>query len=392
MSRLPRNVLALAAVSFLTDASSELIAPLLPLVLTTTLGATPTMIGMIEGAAESTAALLKLVSGRWSDRLSRRKPLVVAGYTIASVVRPLVAFATSSGQVLAIRLLDRVGKGVRGAPRDAMIADAVGPGERGRAFGAHRAADHAGAVVGPLLAWWLLSRGVAPRELFAWAAVPGALAVVVAVFGVREQPRVRGASTGSTSSDSRPLPARFWGVLAAIALFTLGNATDAFLLLRASELGIPTTQLPLLWGALHLIKSASSTPAGALSDRVGRIPLVVAGWIWYAVMYVGFAAATTTAHVWLLFGGYGMVFGLTEGSEKALIADLATPSLRGTAFGWYQLCIGIAALPASMLFGVVWTARGAAQAFQLGAGFAVAAIVLLLASSRLLPRSTESSE
>jgi MFS family permease len=381
MSRLPRNVLALAAVSFLTDVSSELIAPLLPLVLTTTLGATPMMVGLIEGAAESVAALLKLASGRWYDRITRRKPLVLFGYTLATVVRPLVAIATSSGQVLAIRLLDRVGKGVRGAPRDAMIADAVPAHERGRAFGAHRAADHAGAVVGPLLGWWMLSRGVAPRDLFLWASVPGALAVFVAVFGVRESLRARTASADSVRADVDQLPREFWRVLVAIGLFTLGNATDAFLLLRATELGIPVTQLPLLWGALHVVKSMSSTPAGSLSDRVGRVPLVLAGWIWYALMYLGFAAAATVMHVWLLFLSYGLVFGLTEGSEKALIADLAPASRRGTAFGWYQLTIGIAALPASVLFGAVWTARGASQAFQMGAALAACAAVVLLGTS-----------
>jgi MFS family permease len=381
VSRLPRNVLALAAVSFLTDASSELIAPLLPLVLTTTLGATAAFVGLIEGAAESTAAILKLLSGRWSDRWQRRKPLVVAGYALAALVRPLVALATSASQVLAIRLADRVGKGIRGAPRDALIADAVSPSDRGRAFGAHRAADHAGAVVGPLLAWWFLSQGMAPTSIFAIAAIPGALAVLVALVLVRESPRERRVPSAAEAPapDGAPFPRQFWGVLTAIVLFTLGNSTDAFLLLRATELGVPTVQLPLLWGALHVVKSVSSTPAGALSDRIGRTPLVVAGWLWYALLYVGFGHATSTREIWLLFIAYGLVFGLTEGSEKALIADLAPADRRGTAFGWYQLSIGVAALPASVLFGWLWTHYSAATAFRVGATLGATATVVLLA-------------
>lgn len=409
MPRLPRTVWALAAVSFLTDAASELIAPLLPLVLTTALGASPLMLGLIEGAAESTAALLKLQSGRWSDRLRRRTPLVVAGYALAALVRPLVAFATSAPQVLAIRLLDRVGKGIRGAPRDALIADSVAPADRGRAFGTHRAADHAGAVVGPLVAWWLLQRGVTPANLFVWAAVPGALSVLVALVAVRESPRRRdpaapaapaapdapGARLASAAptrgpalmaapdrGTAPPLPSALRGVLLAIGCFTLANATDAFLLLRATSLGVPTVQLPLLWAALHLVKTVSSRPAGALSDRVGRRPLVVLGWSWYALVSVGFALAQSALALWVLTLAYGLVHGLTEGAEKALVADLAPPAVRGTAFGWYQLSVGVAALPASLLFGAIWTRWGAPAAFATSAALAVAALAVLLAAAR----------
>ncbi|MCU0649318.1 MAG: MFS transporter [Gemmatimonadaceae bacterium] len=392
MARLPRNVWALAAVSFWTDVSSELIAPLLPTILTVGLAATPAMLGLIEGAAESTAALLKLWSGRWSDRVVRRKPLVVAGYTIASIVRPLVAVATSATQVLAIRMADRVGKGLRSAPRDALIADAVSPTERGRAFGVHRAADHAGAVVGPLVAWALLARGVGVRDVFLAAAVPGAIAVLIAWFAVREVPRAVSApaaavahdavtSSSPTRAHDAPSLRALRTPLVAITLFALGNSTDAFLLLRAGQLGVPVAQLPLLWALLHVVKSASSAPGGALSDRVGRVPLVVAGWLLYVVLYLGFAVAHAPWHAWALFAAYGVVFGLSEGTEKAMIADLAPATARGRAFGWYHLAIGIAALPASVLFGVVWTHWSAGAAFAIGSVLAfVAALVLLSAS------------
>ncbi|MDQ8172888.1 MAG: MFS transporter [Gemmatimonadota bacterium] len=378
------NVLALAAVSFLTDASSEIIAPLLPLFLVGTLGASVSMVGIIEGGAEAVASVLKLASGWWSDRVSRRKPLIVAGYTIASLVRPLIAVAQTASQVLMIRLVDRVGKGMRGAPRDALLAASVPAEHRGRAFGFHRAADHAGAVVGPLIALACLhGLGMPVRQLFWVAAVPGALAVLVAVVFVRE---ARGVPTGAVASTGPsavipaavdPLPRRFWLTLLPMLLFTLGNSTDAFLLLRASQLGVPTALIPLLWVLLHLVKSASSTPGGALSDRIGRRPLIVAGWLLYAAVYAGFALATTPWHAWLLFAVYGVVFGLTEGTEKALVADLVPAARRGAAYGWYQGTVGIAALPASIVFGAVWDSYRAPAAFTMGAALAVAAAVTM---------------
>ncbi len=383
-----RNVLALAAVSFLTDASSEIIAPLLPLFLVGTLGATVSMVGVIEGGAEAVASLLKLASGWWSDRVSRRKPLIVAGYTIASLVRPLVAIAQSASQVLAIRLVDRVGKGIRGAPRDALLAASTPAEFRGRAFGFHRAADHAGAVVGPLIALaclqWL---GMPVRQVFWVAAIPGALAVMVAIACVREERRgPLAVRVVAAPADPKPgtdvgtptaLPPSFWLAMLPILVFTLGNSTDAFLLLRASQLGVPTALIPLVWVLLHLVKSASSTPAGALSDRVGRRPLIVAGWGLHAAVYAGFSLATDPWHAWALFGVYGVVFGLTEGAEKALVADLVPAPRRGTAFGWYQATVGVAALPASITFGVVWDTFGSPTAFGMGAALAVVAAVVM---------------
>ena len=371
-------MIALGVVSFLTDVSSEMIYPLLPAFLTITLGASAATLGAIEGAAESTAALLKLASGWWSDRMRRRKPLVVFGYALSSAVRPLVAIAQAAGQVLAIRLVDRVGKGVRGAPRDALIADSVDPAVRGRAFGFHRAADHAGAVVGPLVAFALLQwMGVDMRAVFWLAAIPAALAVLAAVLWVRE-PRHHSAVRAAAPDLRQPLPRSFWAYLVILLVFTLGNATDAFLLLRAQQLGVPLAMLPILWGLLHLVKSAASTAGGSLSDRIGRRPSLVAGWAVFALVYAGFAGATTQWHAWVLFAAYGIFFALTEGPERALVADVVPADRRGTAFGWFNLTIGIGALPASVIFGLLWDARGPRASFFLGSALALAASGALL--------------
>ena len=377
-------MLVLAAVSLLTDASSEIIYPLLPIFLTTVLGTSAAAVGAIEGAAETTSALLKLASGWWSDRASRRKPLVVTGYALASLARPLVAIAQSAGQVLAIRLTDRVGKGIRGSPRDALIAESVDPSIRGRAFGFHRAADHAGAVIGPLIAFALLRWEQLPlRTVFLFAALPGVLSVIVLVMGVRETPRdMRAASAtkkAAMPSLGAPLGRAFWTFLISVLLFTLGNSTDAFLILRANQLGVSVALVPILWAALHVVKSAASVPGGALSDRFGRKPLILAGWAVYAVVYLGFGKATETWHAWALFLAYGMFFGLTEGTQAALIADLVGSARRGTAYGWYYLAVGVGALPASVLFGLMWDRVSARAAFDLGAALAFAAALVLLA-------------
>jgi MFS family permease len=375
-SRLGRNVIALGAVSFFTDVSSEMIYPLLPVFLTAVLGANASFIGAIEGAAETTAALLKLASGWWSDRVRKRKPLVVIGYGIASIARPLVAIAQTASQVLVIRVSDRVGKGIRNAPRDALIAESVDPSIRGRAFGFHRAMDNAGGILGPLIAFAVLTWHVAAiRTVFWLAAIPAVLSVVVLVVFVRDVPRPAAAPAMGAPDLSQPLGARFWRVLGVIFLFTLGNSTDAFLLLRANQLGVPVALAPILWAALHVVKTASNIPGGTLSDRIGRRPTLIAGWLLYAAVYFGFARATAMWQAWALFGVYGIFFGLTEGSERALVADMVGLERRGTAFGWYNLAIGLGALPASLLFGFVWDRAGAPAAFVMGASLALAAAV-----------------
>ena len=381
--RLPRTVIALGAVSLLTDASSEMIYPLLPIFLSSVLGAGPLAIGAIEGAAESVASLLKLASGWWSDRLPRRKVLVVVGYGIASIVRPLIGLAQSIAQVLAIRLTDRAGKGIRGAPRDALIADAVDPSQRGRAYGFHRAMDHTGAVVGPLVAAALLKwGGLSLRTVFLIAAIPAALAMITLIFGVKESQRSV-AQDGKKPNFARAgLDRRFWLYLVVLLVFTLGNSTDALLILRATELGVSAAMVPVLWAVLHVVKATSSTPGGTLSDRVGRRPLIIAGWVVYSAVYLGFAMASTSWHAWALFIAYGLYFGLTEGVEKALVADLVPADVRGAAFGWYNLTIGLAALPASLIFGGLWQTFGAPVAFVTGAGLALLASVGLYLVTR----------
>jgi MFS family permease len=381
--RLPPIVRALALVSLLTDAASEMIYPLLPVFLTTVLGASPAMLGLVEGAAESTAALVKLASGWWSDRARRYTPLVLIGYVIATVTRPFIGVAQSAWQVLSLRVIDRIGKGIRGAPRDALLASSVDASVRGRAFGFHRAADHLGAVIGPIVAWVLLQRlHLELRTVFMLSVVPGVLAVITVLVAVRDPAPSISREVDAVKLESRiaatvtPLPRRFWAVLGVLLLFTLGNSSDAFLLLRAQQLGVPVALLPILWAVHHMVKSAASVPGGALSDRIGRRTVMLVGWAWYALVYAGFAMATTAWQAWALFLAYGVYFGLVEGAEKALIADLAPADRRGTAFGWYNAVMGIAALPASVLLGAIWNAAGPARAFQVGALIAALAVVL----------------
>lgn len=391
--RLPPNVFAISLVSFLNDASSEIIYPFLPLFLALTLGASPFAIGVIEGGAESVSGLLKLFFGYYSDRRGRRKGLVVFGYGLASVARPLLGLASSWPQVLLIRLTDRVGKGVRSAPRDAMIADAAAPHERGLAFGFHRAMDHAGAVVGPLLGYAILSLVAADREapaasdyrtLFLLASIPALAAVLVASIFVRESPLERRADFGAAPLrfSLRGYDGNFKRFLCILALFTLSNSSDAFLLLRAQEAGVSTEAIPLIWAALHISKVGSSLVGGVLSDRLGRRTLIVSGWLLYAGVYAGFAYVSTAAGAWILFLIYGLYFGLVEGSEKALVADLVRPEQRGTAYGLYSLAFSITVLPASLLMGALWHWRGAATAFLVSASIGAAAALLLASTVR----------
>ena len=365
-----------------------MIYPLLPVFLTATLGASASTLGAIEGAAETTASLLKLASGWWSDRVRRRKPLVVFGYTLAGIVRPLVAVAQSATQVLLIRLTDRVGKGIRNAPRDALIAESVDPSIRGRAFGFHRAADHAGGVVGPLLAFALLQwAGFELRSVFWLALIPSALAVITVVSFVSESSRLSALGARPETDTSRepsaegrePMSKSFWAYLGVVLLFTLGNSTDAFLLLRANQLGVPIALAPILWALLHVVKSSTSTHGGALSDRIGRVPTLIAGWLIYAFVYLGFAFASQQWHAWTLFAAYGLYFAFVEGPERALVADFVPVARRGTAFGWFHLTVGVGMLPASVLFGLLWDRFGAQVAFIVGAWLAgIAAFGLLL--------------
>ena len=371
--RLPAAVVLLGVTSFFTDISSEMIFPLLPLFLSDVLGANPAFLGLVEGAADAVVSLLKLVSGRLSDRISRRKSLVLFGYGLSGLVRPLVSMAGAPWQVLGVRLTDRVGKGVRSSPRDALIADAAPPGEAGRAFGFHSAMDHAGAVLGPLVATWMLARGADLRNVFAAAAVPAVLAFVALLF-VRESPRDREPLDVVTGS---PLPRRVWHLFAILALFSLGNSSDVFLLLRARDAGVTTAYVPLLWMAFHVSKLSSSYLFGAVSDRMERWRLVVAGWGVYALSYVGFAYATDSWQAWALFLFYGLFYGLVEPAQKALVKDLVPAESRGRAFGAYHFIVGMTALPAGLLTGALWQSFGATAALSVGAVLSLVSCLLL---------------
>jgi len=384
------NVFALSLVSLLNDTSSDIIYPLLPAFLALTLGASPFAIGLIEGFAESVAAFLKLFSGYLSDKFDSRKFPGFFGYALASVVRPLLAFVGSWQQVLFVRVTDRIGKGIRGAPRDAIIAASVPEEKRGLAFGFNRAADHLGAVIGPIVAFILLSYFAADtnrptaqeyQQVFLFASVPVVIGLFVIVFFVKEDKRKKSAETVSVSPIKLSLnefDGNFKRLLVVIALFTLSNSTDAFLLLRAEQAGIAPAVLPLLWMALHFSKVISSLIFGDLSDKVGRKTMIFGGWILYALVYAGFAFVGAAWQAWALFVIYGLYFGLTEGAEKALVADLVPKEKRGTAYGFYNLAFSITVFPASLIFGAIWTGFGAETAFLTSAVISIGAAVLLL--------------
>ena len=383
------NVFALSVVSFLNDTSSEIIYPLLPVFLALTLGASPFYIGLIEGFAESVAAFLKLFSGYLSDKFNKRKLPVFLGYSLAALTRPLLAFVATWQQVLFVRLADRTGKGVRGAPRDAILASSVPPGKRGLAFGFNRAADHLGAVFGPVAAFILLfflatnpddPTAQDYRQVFLFASIPVAIGLFVIVFFVKEEQIDHTEETEKTQIklSLKEFDGNFKRFLVVIALFTLSNSTDAFLLLRAEQAGIGVAFLPILWMALHFSKVVFSLIGGDLSDRIGRKKTILAGWIVYALVYAGFAFVDSPWQAWALFIIYGAYFGLTEGVEKALVADLVEPEKRGTAYGFYNLAFSITVFPASLIFGALWTQFSAATAFLVSASISIVAAVLLL--------------
>jgi MFS family permease len=391
-SLLRGNVLWLSMVSLLNDSASEMIYPLLPLFLTQVLGVGASFLGILEGVTESASSLLKLAGGWVADRTGRRKPLMVAGYGIAALGRPLIGIATAGWQVLGIRFADRVGKGLRSAPRDALLAGSVAPEHRGAAFGIHRAADHAGAVLGPLMAAGLLYFFHDKlRTVFLLAVVPGLVTLTVLAWKVREDAPAAEPVSADAAASPRPrlrdLGPVFPRYLAVLFLFTLGNASDAFLLLRARNLGVAEALIPLLWVALHVSKMGFNVLGGRLGDRVGPRRPIIAGWLVYAAVYAAFAVAAAEWQVWALFLVYGLFYGLTEPTEKALVAAIAPREQRGSAFGAYHFAIGLGALPASLLFGVVWDRFGPAAAFAMGAGLALAAALLL---PLVLPRGAGS--
>ena len=389
---LPPGVWLLGAVSLLNDIASEAIYPLLPFFLITVLGATAVSLGVIEGAAEAVSSVLKVVSGRLSDRWRRRKPIVIVGYSLSGAARPFISIAGSWWMVFALRFIDRVGKGIRSAPRDAMLADFADQSNRGKVYGFHRAMDHTGAVVGPLLATaFLLAFPNRYRTLFALTAIPGA-ATVVLLMWVKE--RKADLQVGLVNPRSLipatkvALPSPLKRYLVVLSVFTLGNSADAFLLLRLTEAAGGPQLIPLFWSLLHVVKMTASLVGGSASDRVGRRPLIAAGWIVYAIVYAGFAMTSSLGALLSWFLVYGIYYGCVEGTERALVADFANPTERGTAFGIYNAVAGIGALVSSVVFGLIWNTFGAPAAFASGAALALVAAFLLFV---LVPAPTDNS-
>ena len=369
--RLPRTVWVLGLASLLNDTASEMIMPLLPVFLTATLGAAPAAIGLIEGLATAASSVLQLVSGRLADRGISTRRLVLGGYGTSNLARPLIALAWAWPVVLLLRFADRIGKGLRTAPRDALLAGAVGAQHRGVVFGFHRAMDHGGAMLGPLLAFGLLQAGLSTPQVFAASVVPGILVLLCLGIGLREPP----------PTPRKPPAALRWGLLdsrvrgliGATGLLAIASVPDAFLVLWAYQGGIQVVWLPLLWAAAHAVRSAISIPAGYLSDRLGRTPVVTGGWLLRAGLLAMMGTVSNDGTLlWGLFLAYAGATACTEGAERALIGDRAPPEQKGTAFGIYHLVVGLLALPGALLFGGLW------QTFGQGSAFAAAAAVTLL--------------
>ncbi|MFA6103735.1 MAG: MFS transporter [Victivallaceae bacterium] len=396
------NVLMLGLVSFFTDFSSEMIYPLLPLFFSglVSSGMVAVYIGLMDGIAETVASVLKIYSGRISDAVGRRKPLVFLGYGISTFARPALAVCTAGWHVILLRFVDRIGKGIRTAPRDALISESVYPEVRGLAFSFHRSMDHAGAVLGPVTAgiflylllggnelWSRFSATAdqgemhALRWLFAFALIPGIAAVWIITSKIKES---RGQSAAEADKpenhNAAPLPGRFYVFLAAVTLFALGNSSDLFLLYYAqTQFNLGPGYLILFWTVLHLSKICFSMPGGWLSDRLGRQFTITCGWIIYMAVYCAFPFAAELWMIWLLIIAYGFFYGMTEGSEKALVADFVPADCRGRAYGLYHGFVGLGALPASLVFGVLWSVAGPKTSFMLGAFFAAAAAAVITA-------------
>lgn len=375
-SHLPRTVVVVGLVSLLNDFASEMVVPLIPLLLATVLAAGPVALGLIEGVADMVSNLLKLWAGRHSDLYNRRrKPYVVFGYALSNIVRPLIGLSGSWLTVLAIRVTDRVGKGVRTAPRDALVADVIEDGTAGRAFGFTRALDHGGAVLGALAAAAVVYWGTARLDLvIAFSAIPGLLAVLLIGVGVREPARIARAVEALPPLKWAALDRPAQRYLLVIGFFTLGKIPETFLLLRGHELGMSVVELLLLWAAMHTVKAAISEQAGRRTDRIGRRPLILTGWMVYAVTLLALAFVTTGPMLWTWGLALGFYFGLSEGAERALVRDLAAPAGRGTAFGWFHTVVGLAAIPAGLLLGGLWAMVGVQAAFLTSAALATLAV------------------
>ena len=386
--RLPRAVWLFGATSLLNDFASEMIYPLLPAFVTRTLGGGALALGILDGLADSVAALFKLVSGYLADRPRLRGPLVVGGYAVAALVRPLIAAAGAAWQVVGLRAADRVGKGVRTAPRDTMIAEVVADDVRGRAFGLHRAADHVGAIIGPLAAAALLAVGLGVRPVFWLAAIPGGLAVGAAWVAVRAASgQTAPGGTGPTAAGEASAGAEgsarrgFVAFVAVLALAMLCRFPETLLILRAQDLGVGVVAVPVLWAALHVVRSSLSYPGGALVDRWGARRTLLLGWLAYAGLAWAFARASSARQAWVVFLAFGLVAALTESPERALVARLAPGGRRGRGFGWYHGSVSTVALPGAALFGWIYGRWGGPAALRLSAAVTLVAAAGLVVSS-----------
>jgi MFS family permease len=393
MTGISRNVLVLGLVSFFTDVSSEMIVPIRILFLVLVLRTPLPIAGLIEGIAESTASLLKIYSGRRADRVSARKPLIIFGYGTSNLAKPLLALVTTWPAALGLIFLDRVGKGLRGSPRDAMMADSTPKEYMGKAFGFHRSMDTLGAAVGPLLTYIiLLATSNNLNAVFAWTIVPGILSVLVIVFFLRN-PRKKAADkgdAGTTADDeakSKPRPSvpasalgtRFWMFTAISTIFAVGNSSDAFIFLRTAGLESSIEAVPLIYFVYNVVYAALATPMGALSDRWGRLPVLVTGYGAFGLVYIGWAVATQGWNAWVLFIIYGVYAAANEGVAKAFVTDLVPREARGSAMGWFNGMTGFAALPANLIGGWLWSAAGAPATFVFGAWMSGIALALVLA-------------
>jgi MFS family permease len=373
---LPRTVWLIGLISFVNDSASEMLYPLMPLYLATVLMAGPKALGLIEGIAEASSSIFKLVSGVIVDRTKRTKPWIVIGYFLAGIGRPLIAIANSWTWVLCIRFTDRLGKGLRSSPRDALLAESVAPNQRGLTFGLHRSMDNAGAVLGPLMAAFLLSMNIPLRDIFLWAVIPGVITVVLALC-LKESPREQQV-VKPFSWSLEGLSPQFKRYILVAGIFALANSSDMFLLLRARELGVPQEQIPLLWAAISLITTLFGTPLSALSDRFSRKNFILIAWCAFAFFYIAMSFSGIT--IWMLcalFGIYGLFKAATEGVEKALVADLAPIGMAGTAFGWFNLVSGLMLLPASLIFGWLYESFSPQYAFLFSGSCALLAFLLL---------------
>jgi MFS family permease len=386
---LPRNVWVMSVTSLLNDISSEMLLNLIPFFLANILGVRTAVIGLIEGVAETTASLLKIFFGALSDRFGKRKPFAVAGYALSALTKPLLYFANAWGWVLGVRVADRIGKGVRTAPRDALIADSIEESQRGLAFGLHRASDTLGAFLGLGIAAFIVWRTQAQESLLSLdtfklivlvSIIPGVLGVLVLALGATD---VAG-STKSVETNRLSFKAmnpRFKYFLFVLVLFTLGNSSDAFILLRGQERGLSLLQVMGMSLTFNAVYTVFAGPLGAWSDRVGRRRLMLIGWLAYGLVYLGFAFSQTGWQVWVLFALYGLYYAATEGAGRALVADLVPAEQRGTAFGWFNAAIGLTVLPASLIAGLLWQGLGPWSGFGASAPFFFGALMALLAGS-----------